>query len=480
MEFKSGDLVSKPVKIKEAVLQGDTMAPMLASVDMDDLAKDWEHVVGDAAYKYRNSLPIPSLGLMDDLIMISTAGRQTTKANSLVNVVSSSKGLQFSESKCNSMLVKNPKLDCLHNKVKLDKWEHDRVNGMLHEKYVGKVPIKESDSFKYMGTVVQNDAGNQLTLADKAKKALISTQKIISKINHLCPGRFLFEVVSVLRESVFLGSLLYGVEVLSNWKSENTKLLQQLDSRFLKQALDLPPHTPDCLLLLELGIEPIETKLMSKRMLFLKYLVDHPEDLAHSILRLQIKTPLKGDWWTQAKSDLKDLGLTSNLDEIKALSKEAWKKTVKTKAKILALVILNLKKNKLKSKGKKIGHSDLRIRAYLLPEAGLSKEQMATCLKMRMDMLDLPKCLPFKYKYRRNCRFGCSEEEDVFHMMSCSKDSIDKTIDATVIEKLFSNTIPLKSNENLLNLIKIIKSKTLSYNEEMHKECIQRKAHLNE
>ena len=145
MAVKNNDEVSKITKVVDVILQGDTMAPLLASLDLDTLVKDWIQVAGPALYKYRGSVPVPCLGMMDDLLFITKVGVDMTRANSFLNVTSAVKGVQFSESKCANMVVVNKKNDVLENVVKIDTWKEVRETDNIKDEFVGQSVVKNVD-----------------------------------------------------------------------------------------------------------------------------------------------------------------------------------------------------------------------------------------------------------------------------------------------------------------------------------------------
>ena len=67
-----------------------------------------------------------------------------------------------------------------------------------------------------MGLFLQNDGGNEAKIASKVEKATATTKRVKAKVKEMLLGRCKAETVVMLRESVLLGSHLYGVEVLSN------------------------------------------------------------------------------------------------------------------------------------------------------------------------------------------------------------------------------------------------------------------------
>ena len=165
-------------------------------------------IAGEHVSKYRGVVPVSSLGLMDDLLLLSEVGRETTRANSFINASSASKGLQFLSKKCSSFQVINNKSDCFTNVIKVYNWVEERSGDSIVDTYMGKTKFKDVESFKYMGSYVQNDAGNATTIDFKLKKLLVTINKVKSKLNFINPGRFRYEATVVVRDSILMGSFL--------------------------------------------------------------------------------------------------------------------------------------------------------------------------------------------------------------------------------------------------------------------------------
>ena len=95
--------LSERQNIENVVLQGDTFGSILASVQVDSIGKEVEEM--DFSYKYKEALTIGMPGLVDDLIGVTKAGYQAHQMNAVLNVKTAEKRLQFSATKCKSMLV---------------------------------------------------------------------------------------------------------------------------------------------------------------------------------------------------------------------------------------------------------------------------------------------------------------------------------------------------------------------------------------
>ena len=68
--------------------------------------------------------------------------------------------------------------------------------------------------------------------------------------------------------------------------------------------------------------------------MFLHYILSRPDDdLLSTVFWAQENNPVRNDWSLQVKEDLKETGIELTYDEIRALSKEAFKTIVKAKCK---------------------------------------------------------------------------------------------------------------------------------------------------
>ena len=76
--------LSRRDTFKEIVMQGDVLAPLISSLQVDTIGKECitesKHL-----YYYKDKVAIPPLGLVDDLFTISTCGFRTNMMNNFIN-----------------------------------------------------------------------------------------------------------------------------------------------------------------------------------------------------------------------------------------------------------------------------------------------------------------------------------------------------------------------------------------------------------
>ena len=154
--------------MKNLVLQGDTWGSIMASVKVDAICKDVEKA--GLGIKYKNSLEISTLALVDDIIGVSEAGYKAVQMNSVINVKIAEKCLQFGVSKCKSMFVGKDKNDLLDSELLVDKWElkyeDDQNTGKekLVETFYGLIPIGKTNEQKYLGFVISAVGDNMANI----------------------------------------------------------------------------------------------------------------------------------------------------------------------------------------------------------------------------------------------------------------------------------------------------------------------------
>ena len=87
------------VDINKIVLQGEHLAPLECSVQIDIFGKECLDEKKYLFY-YREAIPVPPLSMVDDLLCVSNCGGKSLLMNSFINTKSSIKKLQFGVEKC--------------------------------------------------------------------------------------------------------------------------------------------------------------------------------------------------------------------------------------------------------------------------------------------------------------------------------------------------------------------------------------------
>ena len=84
MAIKTNNGLTDRQTLTDIVLQGDTWGSMLASVQVETIGKECQE--RGYGYKYKDTLKVSLLGMVDDLIGITGAGYQTKQMNMFINI----------------------------------------------------------------------------------------------------------------------------------------------------------------------------------------------------------------------------------------------------------------------------------------------------------------------------------------------------------------------------------------------------------
>ena len=208
--------ISERQIIKNNVLQGDTFGSLMASVQVDTIGKAC--VDSGFGYKYKDSLVVSLLGMVDDMIGVTEAGYKAQQMNALINTKTAEKGLQFGVTKCKSMVVGKDTEDVLFTDLTVDKWStshsYDSETGedVLEEVYEGPVTIERTEQQKYLGFVLSSKGDNMVNINCMKMKSKGIIRRIFSKLESLNLQKYYFECAMVFMNTMLRSSILYGCE----------------------------------------------------------------------------------------------------------------------------------------------------------------------------------------------------------------------------------------------------------------------------
>ena len=71
-------------ELERIVLQGSVFGPIKCSVQMDTLGRK-SLQTGFGVYKYRDTVHVPALAMIDDVLGMASCGDQSIELNALIN-----------------------------------------------------------------------------------------------------------------------------------------------------------------------------------------------------------------------------------------------------------------------------------------------------------------------------------------------------------------------------------------------------------
>ena len=86
----------------------------------------------------------------------------------------------------------------------------------LEDEYAGLHTIEAVSQEKYLGDIISIDGKNSKNITARKNRGIGIVTQIISILDEICFGKFNFEVAMILRNSLFISSLLSNAEAWYN------------------------------------------------------------------------------------------------------------------------------------------------------------------------------------------------------------------------------------------------------------------------
>ena len=174
--------------------------------------------------------------------------------------------------------------------------------------------------------------------------------------------------------------------------------------------------------------------------------------MLYKVFKTQWYYPVKGDWTNLVKNDLENFELTYNLDEIKLMSRDQFKKIVKERARNYAFQSLHSKKANYK-KLENLFYVELKTQEYFLNE-DYTFEEKKLIFQFRTRMAQ------FEENFRAGrtetvCPLCLSHSDSQFLILKCPiirKEILkSKEVEVQSIEDIFYE----KVSKNTVNILKL-------------------------
>ena len=86
--------------VLKTIAQGECMSSLKCTASVDTIAKEANETVDEHLYKYRKSITIPPLQMVDDQLAIAPCGLDAVITNSFMNAQTNLKRMQYGAHKC--------------------------------------------------------------------------------------------------------------------------------------------------------------------------------------------------------------------------------------------------------------------------------------------------------------------------------------------------------------------------------------------
>ena len=118
--------------MKKIICQGDPWGSKECSLIVDCFGKDSLNTDLEP-YKYKDQIPMPLLGMVDDVFVISECGYKAQQMNGFINAKTAIKRLQFGADKCHVMHIGKNIQDFKKMEFFVDEWKmKETENKMTH------------------------------------------------------------------------------------------------------------------------------------------------------------------------------------------------------------------------------------------------------------------------------------------------------------------------------------------------------------
>jgi hypothetical protein len=283
--------LSRREMFEEIVMQGDVLAPLISSLQVDTFGKECMEKKKHLFY-YKDSVPIGPLGMVDDLLTISECGVKTTLMNQFINFKTGTKRLQFGTAKCIKMHIGKGESNILCKDLQVGGWKVDVITDPItgkcsrSESFIGYEKMKIKKEQTYLGDLLSNDGSHTKNVQQRSNKGLGVINQVMQILESTFFGKYYFEVAVVLRESLFLSSLLLNSEAWVNYSDKDVRILEQCDEILMTKILDCDANTSNALKYLELGILPVRFEIMRRKISVLQYILKEDKNsMIYQILK---------------------------------------------------------------------------------------------------------------------------------------------------------------------------------------------------
>ena len=188
----------------------------------------------------------------------------------------------------------------------------------MEDNCFGSCGVENSVAEKYLGDIFQQDGKNKSNIEARKGKGIGTVNQTMNIIDDICFGPFTFEVALVMRDSLLINSTLTNSEAWLGLTTSEIETLEQVDESLMRRLLEVGLGCPKEMLYLELGCIPMRFTVMTRRIMFLHYILNEEQDsLINKVLQAQIKVPSKNDFILGVEEDLDDLETYLSLEDIK-------------------------------------------------------------------------------------------------------------------------------------------------------------------
>ena len=195
---------------------------------------------------------------------------------------------------------------------------------------IGDHVMKEVDKTKVLGDIFNQKGNNNDLIAARVKSGKGVINSMMALCNEMAFGRYSIKALLLLYRTVFIHTVLFDSEAWTYVTETNMKMLRIIQLKCLKRIVRTSTGTPNSFLLLEMGVLPMEAEIHVRKLRFLHHIVTlKKDDPVWKVYVQQQQYPYARNWANSIK-EIKGMYNLPSDEEIENMSRESWKKMVKT------------------------------------------------------------------------------------------------------------------------------------------------------
>ena len=193
----------------------------------------------------------------------------------------------------------------------------------------------------YLKHIIQSNGRNDKNIKKKVDKCVGSVEKIITALNERPYGHHTYKAALLMRQGLMLGGMLSNSETWINITEADIAKLTMPDTLLQRRLLSVSGNPNKVVMSLEFGIIPVKFVLMAKTINMLHHILNESIDSTMRQVYEALKCDCcKGDFYSLAQKDIKDVNIQCEEAIIQQYSKSQWKTLVKNAVKACALKYL--------------------------------------------------------------------------------------------------------------------------------------------
>ena len=388
--------LTKPIEVKDIVKQGGILGSPMCSATTGEYCETNKGIT-------IGTVTIASLAFVDDIADLSGHFGDVIISHENALEFAKKKKLQFAPDKCYIMLIKQK------NK-----------SNPVPVLYINGEVVTEVSAMKYLGDIFNALGNNEDLIADRIKRGTAAMVSIHGFMRETSVGPYTLSVYLLLHNAILLSSILFNCQAWSNITEKQIKELRTLQLRYLKKMMGVRSATANAFVYLELGVLPIEYEIHKRQISFLHHIINLSEDdPVKKVWRNQTLLPEHKNWWSDVKNLMKKYSILFSEEEIKAMSKDAFKQKVKEAVKIFAFQSLK-EECQSKTRTESVRYEKFCIQDYINTMNPNIAKIIFKCRSKTLSIKDHS-----KFKHSDNlCRWCGVNDETLQHIVNCGNDVI--------------------------------------------------------